>query len=297
MPIAHLSARTIEAALAGRTRQYLVGNLSLPQALGHIDDSDLEVGMSTYSESTVEPAHRHARAKEYQYVLKGMTEYMDLDTREVYRFVGGDFYVIYPGTSYLQRIKQDTRILFFKYPGGNDKETAQCDAEALAWANPPLRVKRLDLTAGEANPAPNSLKPAVAVAVFDEKDRLLLVKRRDSGFWSMPGGTMEMTESLELCAYREVREETGVDITIDGIIGTYTDPETIIAYSDGEVRREFSILLAASAHATPLKLDDESTKAVWSELDALERYPMVDSQRRRVVDVVAYRKDGTVALR
>jgi 8-oxo-dGTP diphosphatase len=297
MPIAHLSARTIEEALTGRSRQYLVGKLNLPQALSHIDDDDLEVGISTYSEPSVEPAHRHARAKEYQYVLKGMTEYMDLDTREVHRFVAGDFYVIYPGTTYLQRIKRDTRILFFKYPGGNDKETVPCDAEALAWADTPLRVKRLDLTAGEASPEPNSLKPAVAVAVFDEQDRLLLVKRRDSGFWAMPGGTMELTESVEMCAQREVREETGVEITITGIIGTYTDPGTIIAYSDGEVRREFSIVLAASARATPLTLDEESTKAVWAELGAIETYPMVGSQRRRVVDVVAYRADGTVALR
>ena len=312
MPFKSLDAAAIEAALGGRTRQYLAGALQQPQPLAHVHDTDIEVGISDYVKSGFEPAHRHARAKEYQYVLRGMTEYKDLDTGDVHRFRAGDFYVIYPGTAYVQRIKRDTRILFIKYPAGNDKQIVPMSEAVDAWARETLRVTRVDLNARQTDggavsdasdtpnvPAANSLKPAVAVAVFDAANRLLLVKRRDSGYWAMPGGTMELTDSLEGCARREVLEETGIDIAITGMVGTYTDPATIIAYSDGEVRREFSILLAGSASATgePLAHDDESTDVQWVKLDELARFPMVAAQARRVQDVIAWRAHRDVFIR
>jgi 8-oxo-dGTP pyrophosphatase MutT (NUDIX family)/quercetin dioxygenase-like cupin family protein len=300
MPFKYLHSAAIEAALDGATRQYLAGALQLPQALAHIHDTDVEIGISDYAQHAFEPAHRHTRAKEYQYVLRGMTEYQDVNSGEVHRFTSGDFYVIEPGTAYIQRIKRDTRILFIKYPAGNDKQPVDVQDALAAWAREPLRVSRLDLDARKEAPTANSLKPAVAVAVFDAAQRLLLVKRRDSGFWAMPGGSMELSDSLESCARREVREETGVDVAITGMIGTYTDPATIIAYSDGEVRREFSILLAASAkdasdHA--LVHDDESTDVQWVKLDELARYPMVAAQARRVSDVLAWMTSHAVFIR
>jgi 8-oxo-dGTP pyrophosphatase MutT (NUDIX family) len=48
---------------------------------------------------------------------------------------------------------------------------------------------------------------------------------------------MDMADSLPGCAVREVKEETGYDIEITGLVGTYTDPRHVIAYTDGEVRR------------------------------------------------------------
>jgi 8-oxo-dGTP diphosphatase len=314
MPFKSLDAAAIEASLggqSGQTRQYLAGALQQPQPLAHVHDADIEVGLSDYVKSGFEPAHRHARAKEYQYVLRGMTEYRDLDTGDVHRFRAGDFYVIYPGTAYVQRIKRDTRILFIKYPAGNDKQIVPMSEAVDAWARETLRVMRVDLNARQTNdgavvdapaaPAANSLKPAVAVAVFDAANRLLLVKRRDSGYWAMPGGTMELTDSLEGCARREVLEETGIDIAINGMIGTYTDPSTIIAYSDGEVRREFSILLAGSASASATgeqpAHDDESTDVQWVKLEELARFPMVAAQAKRVQDVLAWRTHRNVFIR
>lgn len=297
MGFARIDGSEIEACLKSQTRQYLMGNLTVPQSLKHIADDDIEAGISSYSDATFEPAHRHARAKEYQYVLEGMTEYRDVQSGEVHRFIAGDFYVIYPGTSYIQRVKQNTRILFFKFPGGNDKENLDVPESILAWAKEPLRVRRQDLQAGGATPLPNSLKPAVAVAVFDGLQRLLLVKRRDSGYWAMPGGTMELGDSVETCGHREVLEETGALIAINGVIGIYSDPQTIIAYSDGEVRREFSVLLAATSSTESLRRDDESTEVGWISRNDLSRYPMVPAQQRRIADALSYLDGGGVSLR
>jgi 8-oxo-dGTP diphosphatase len=104
-------------------------------------------------------------------------------------------------------------------------------------------------------PKPNSIRPAAAVALFDCGGNILLLRRKDNEKWTMPGGTLDFGESLADCAIREVREETGLQIRITGLIGTYTDPHILIAYSDGEVRQEFTFVYAAEIESGELKID------------------------------------------
>ena len=145
-------------------------------------------------------------------------------------------------------------------------------------------------------PKPNSIKPAAAVALFDGEGRILLLRRKDNDKWTMPGGTIDFGESLGQCAVREVREETGFDIEIEGLIGTYTDPNVLIAYSDGEVRQEFTLVYAAKIKGGELMIDHESKEAVWvSIVDALN-LPLAHSQRRRIQDVARYREFPTAFL-
>src|SRR5258708_35898720 len=96
-------------------------------------------------------------------------------------------------------------------------------------------------------PKPNSLRPATAVALFNSAGELLLLHRKDNDKWTMPGGTLDFGASLTHCAVREVLEETGLQIHITGPIGTYTDPHTLIAYRDAEVRPQFTFQHTAEA--------------------------------------------------
>lgn len=59
-----------------------------------------------------------------------------------------------------------------------------------------------------------------ATAVLVEEDRILLVEQRvsDSRRWSLPGGTLEMGETLRACLAREVEEETGLVVDIDRLL-------------------------------------------------------------------------------
>lgn len=139
-------------------------------------------------------------------------------------------------------------------------------------------------------PKPNSIKPAAAVALFDGDARILLLRRKDSDKWTMPGGTMDFGESLVQCALREVREETGLDIEINGLIGTYTDPNILIAYSDGEIRQEFTLVYAGEIKSGNLTIDHESKEAVWVSIADGLSLPLADSQRRRLQDVARYRE-------
>lgn len=61
-----------------------------------------------------------------------------------------------------------------------------------------------------AAPEPNSLVVAASAVVSDDKGRILLQRRTDSSLWALPGGGMEMTDSLPDCAIREVKEEKPV---------------------------------------------------------------------------------------
>ena len=62
----------------------------------------------------------------------------------------------------------------------------------------------------------------------------------------MPGGAIDLGESMVQAAVRETKEETGIDCPITGMVGIYTDPKHVILYtSNGEARQEFSILLTA----------------------------------------------------
>jgi 8-oxo-dGTP diphosphatase len=146
-------------------------------------------------------------------------------------------------------------------------------------------------------PKPNSIRPAAAVALFDSRGNILLLRRKDNDKWTMPGGTLDFGESLTHCAIREVREETGLQIRITGLIGTYTDPHILIAYSDGEVRQEFTFVYAAEIESGVLKIDDESKETAWVPLSSAVEVQLAKSQRRRLKDVVEYRTERRTFLR
>jgi 8-oxo-dGTP diphosphatase len=102
---------------------------------------------------------------------------------------------------------------------------------------------------------------------------------------------------LTHCAVREVREETGLQIRITGLIGTYTDPHILIAYSDGEGRQEFTFVYAAEIESGELKIDEESKEAAWVRLSSAVELLLAESQRRRLKDVMEYQKDRRTFLR
>ncbi|MEV4613797.1 NUDIX domain-containing protein [Kitasatospora sp. NPDC049258] len=133
-------------------------------------------------------------------------------------------------------------------------------------------------------PKANSLVPAASVVVVDEVGRILLQRRTDNGLWALPGGKMELGESLAGCGIRETFEETGIHVEITGIVGTYTNPGHVFAYDDGEVRQEFSVCLLARPTGGTLQVSDESHEVAWFRPAAVDDLPMVPSIRKRIDD-------------
>ncbi|MFJ8105553.1 NUDIX hydrolase [Streptomyces sp. NPDC096132] len=133
-------------------------------------------------------------------------------------------------------------------------------------------------------PEANSLVPAASAVVVDDSGHILLQRRSDNGMWALPGGAMHIGESLPDCAARETLEETGIEVEVIGIVGTYTNPRHVFAYDDGEVRQEFSICFLARPVAGELTISEESTDVRWFKPEDVAALPMAPSIRKRVND-------------
>ena len=131
-------------------------------------------------------------------------------------------------------------------------------------------------------PRPNSIVPAVTVAVRDDDGRLLLIQRSDNGLWAMPGGGLEVGETVAQAAAREVLEETGIAVEINGVVGIYSDPKHVIAYDDGEVRQQFAICLSARPTGGAPETSPETVQVRWVEPDDLEKLPLHSTIRLRI---------------
>ncbi|HEY4454442.1 MAG TPA: NUDIX domain-containing protein [Pseudonocardiaceae bacterium] len=139
-------------------------------------------------------------------------------------------------------------------------------------------MARIDYYGDPAAPSANSIVVAVTAFVLDEKSRLLVIRRTDSGRYAIPGGAQEIGETIGAAVVREVAEETGIDVEPTGIVGVYSDPEHVIAFSDGEVRQEFSICFRARYLGGAPKTSDESSEVAWvsrNDLAGLDIHPSI----------------------
>ena len=66
---------------------------------------------------------------------------------------------------------------------------------------------------------------ATRAVVFDNKGQLLLIRRRDNKRWAMPAGAMELGESINECLFREVQEESGLDVNAATLFAIWSDPK------------------------------------------------------------------------
>jgi len=151
-------------------------------------------------------------------------------------------------------------------------------------------ARRIDYHHDPDAPRANSIVPSVNVAVTNDEGELLLIRRSDNGNWALPGGGVDLGESLAQAAVRETREETGIDCEVTGLSGIYTDPGHVILYtSNGEVRQEFSIVLIARAVGGSPTPSSETSDVRWVPLATAGSLQMDPSMRFRVGHVAEHR--------
>jgi 8-oxo-dGTP diphosphatase len=131
----------------------------------------------------------------------------------------------------------------------------------------------LTSTSVEARTYPTRPYLAVSAAIF--RDGRVLIVRRDRppshGLYTLPGGGVELGETLEQAVIREVREETGLDIEPLALAGYR---QVITRDPNGTIERHFVILpFAARWIASDISLNEELAEANWllpSELAGLK---------------------------
>ena len=130
---------------------------------------------------------------------------------------------------------------------------------------------------------PRRLIGANAV-ILDEQARVLLVKHSYGRLnWEIPGGLVELDESVVEGACREMREETGLDVVAEYLTGSYYEP----ANTTGGGMHIFVFLCAKQdPSAVPQPDGTEITECGYWSVDALPR-PINDFTIRRITDALA----------
>lgn len=150
-------------------------------------------------------------------------------------------------------------------------------------------MARVDYYDDPNAPAPNSVVPAAVGFVTDDDGRLLLEHRVDNDMWALPGGTHDFGESITQTVVREIREETGLEVEVTGLVGIYTDPRHLIAYTDGEVRQQFTLSFRTRLLSGSLRPDSESHELRWVRRDDLDNLNIHPSMRLRIDHFVEQR--------
>jgi 8-oxo-dGTP pyrophosphatase MutT (NUDIX family) len=139
-------------------------------------------------------------------------------------------------------------------------------------------------------PKANSIVPAASAIVVNDEGKILVHRRSDNDLWALTGGAMEIGESIAETAIREVKEETGLDVKPEYIIGIYTDPRHVLAFSNGEVRQEFSLCFACSLVSGTISVSDESFEVAFLSSREIEHLNMHPSIRLRIKHYLEHRQ-------
>lgn len=151
-------------------------------------------------------------------------------------------------------------------------------------------ARRIDYYDDPSAPKANSMVPSVNVVVTNDQGEILLIRRSDNENWAIPGGAIDLGESMTQAAIRETKEESGIDCEVTGLVGIYTDPKHVIFYtSNGEARQEFSIVLTARPVGGSPSPSDESTEVRWVPVSEIPGYNMDRSMRLRITDYLGER--------
>jgi 8-oxo-dGTP diphosphatase len=126
---------------------------------------------------------------------------------------------------------------------------------------------------------------AAYAVIRDDRDRILLAlwNEAEQKRWTLPGGGVELVETVEEGAVREVLEETGYDVRLDGLLGVDSTVFTPAQRSNGSQRplKAVRVVFAATVTGGELtaEVDGTTDEARWipiAEVTALPRVSLVD---------------------
>ena len=126
--------------------------------------------------------------------------------------------------------------------------------------------------------------PTVDVIVDSEEGILLIKRENPPPGWAIPGGFIDAGESAESAALRELKEETGLDVTLTGLLGVYSDP--------GRDPRFYTIsIVFTGSWEGNLSAGDDAKEARFFSRESLPKEIAFD-HRRILADYFHFRETG-----
>jgi ADP-ribose pyrophosphatase YjhB (NUDIX family) len=172
------------------------------------------------------------------------------------------------------------------------KPTGKASKKATRKAAGKAKTRRRDYYHDPQAPRPTSRKPSASVVARDGTGRILMLQRTDNNLWTIPTGVLKINETITECGIRECREETGIHVEVTGLVGVFSDPAHLVAYSRGdkilEVRQPVNICLHARPTSGTLTPDpDEAQHVAWirpEDLPNLAIHPAIRARIQHALD-------------
>ncbi|MEX1019679.1 MAG: NUDIX domain-containing protein [Litorilinea sp.] len=132
--------------------------------------------------------------------------------------------------------------------------------------------------------------------LFDvTRAQVLLTRRTDNGRWCLPGGAMDVGESVEEACVREVWEETGLRVAVARLIGVYSTPHRLLEYADGNRFQMVTLSFEVTLLGGTLGLSDETTEYGYFSRAEIAQMDLIDPHVERIED--AWRDAGAPFIR
>ncbi len=134
-------------------------------------------------------------------------------------------------------------------------------------------VETIDTSSG-----PGQFRIAVYALIFRDRE-ILLALRRDIDWWNLPGGGLELGETVEEGVCREVREETGLEVEVDHLVGVYSKPQ----------KQEIVLTFLCRVLSGTLTATEESRECRYFLPEAMPENTL-PKHRQRVMDMLLNEK-------
>jgi mutator protein MutT len=130
-------------------------------------------------------------------------------------------------------------------------------------------------------PKPNfPLTPGISAVITNNQNKILLHRRADHPQWTLPGGKMKLGESISECCHREVTEETGLNVTIEKVVGLYTSPDYVLAFSSDKIFQPFVVAFLCTTRDDSININQESEEAAWFKIENISRLNLLPNTQQ-----------------
>ena len=127
--------------------------------------------------------------------------------------------------------------------------------------------------------------------VFNDKNELLLNLRTDTNTWGIPGGSMELYETIEETAIRELKEECGITAEKLELVAILSGKEYYFEYPNGDKMCTVIVLFKVMNYSGDVKISDGESKQL--KFFSLDNLPNMESRAKAIVDKI---KKGIIKI-